>query len=248
MFRASPYKLEMFLECPAKYKFCYIDGLGKKFETPKPYFTMGENVHAALKEFFKLNPKERNYEKLEALLRQIWKNNRKGFKTEEEERKYGKDSLVMLLNFCQKQDLKSKPLFLEEVHEINIGSDLSIMGRIDRIDEEKDKSLHIIDYKTGKEWEKEENLQFIIYPLVVSRKFNKKVNRVSYLYLTNNKLKTIHPKEKDLKKGIERIKHNVANLALFFLFRRNNTSPKRAKTLFPSIYPIPIIPANIVAV
>ncbi len=49
-------------------------------------------------------------------------------------------------------------------------------------------------------------------------------------------------------KGIERIRHIVANLTLFFLFFRNNTSPKRANTLFPKMYPIPIIPAKIVAV
>lgn len=200
----SPYKLSMYLNCPARYKFTYIDGLARKFETPKPYFTLGDNVHWALREIFRLPPEERSDQKLEYLLREAWKKNRKGFKSKDEEKEYGQQALLMLKNFSKQEDLKKEPLKLEEKHKIEIEPDLILQGVIDRIDLEED-GLHIIDYKTGKERNDKEDLQFIIYPLIVSRELEKKVSKISYFYLASSKYLTKTPNEKDLKEGLRKV-------------------------------------------
>ncbi len=202
----SPYKISMFLQCPCKYKFCYIDKLSKKFEKPKPHFTLGENIHATLKEFLRLPPKERTYQKLEVILRKLWQKNRRGFSSLEEEKKYGQEALIMLKNFYQKGEIRREPLVLEEQHKIEIQPGITILGKIDRIDQEKG-GLHIIDYKTGKERdeEKENSLQFLLYPLIITRKMNQIVKKISYFYLTSGKYFTKEVFPEDIEQSVPKI-------------------------------------------
>jgi hypothetical protein len=80
MFEASPFSLNMYRQCPRQYKFQYIDHLGDIYRKARPYFTMGDHVHAALKDFLSVVPvSERDQAKLENLLREKWRRNRKGF-------------------------------------------------------------------------------------------------------------------------------------------------------------------------
>jgi CRISPR-associated protein Cas4 len=209
MFYASPFKLSMFLECPRRYKFQYIDGLAEQFKVPKPHFTMGENVHEALREFFeKTEPGERTKEKLEETLRKIWRKNREGFKDKNEEKKFGLEAIEMLKLFIKKQDIKKKPLELEKMHKIPIDKDIILQGKIDRIDQEGDK-IRIIDYKTGSEPQEQDLLQLIIYSIIVSQKLNKEIDKAAYLYLKSGHEKSIKPSKADLDNGILEIKSIV---------------------------------------
>lgn len=47
--KLSPFGLRIFQECRRQYKFRYINRLAKLYEKPRPWFTLGENVHLALK-------------------------------------------------------------------------------------------------------------------------------------------------------------------------------------------------------
>lgn len=209
MFYASPFKLSMFMECPRRYKFQYIDGLAEQFKVPKPHFTMGENVHEALKDFFKkTEPDKRNQKNLEEILRKIWRKNRKGFKNRDEEKKFGLEALAMLDNFAKTQDIKIKPLELEKMHKLPIDKEIILQGKIDRIDKDGDKII-IIDYKTGSEPQEEDLLQLIIYSIIISKKLNKEINKASYLYLKSGKEKSIKPSKEDLDNGIIEIKSMV---------------------------------------
>ena len=206
MFYVSPFKLSMFLECPRRYKFQYIDGLAEQFKVAKPYFTMGENVHEALREFFeKTEPEKRTKIQLEDTLRKIWSKNREGFKDKDEERKFGLQAIKMLDLFIKKQDIRKKPLELEKMHKLPIDKEVVLQGKVDRIDQDGDK-LQIIDYKSGSEPQEEDLLQLIIYSIIISRKMKKEINKASYLYLKSGKEKSIRPSKKDLEDGILEIK------------------------------------------
>jgi RecB family exonuclease len=196
----------MFLECPRRYKFHYVDSLVEKFKVARPHFTMGENVHVTLKDFFeKLNPEKRTLEKLNDILRKVWRKNRLGFKNREEERKFGLLALRMLNNFCQRDDIKKIPLELEKMYKLPIDKEIILQGKIDRIDADGDK-LQIIDYKTGSEPEEENLLQLIVYSIIASQKLGKEISKASYLYLKSGREKSIKPSEKDLQNGILEIK------------------------------------------
>lgn len=199
MFEASPFKLNMFQQCPRRYKFHYIDGLIDVYGKPRPYFTMGDHVHAALKEFLSIVPvSERTIPKLEDLLRQKWRRNRKGFNDTDDEKRWGEKALNQLHWFAQSQDLSVMPLMVEGYHKAELSTNIILTGRIDRVDQEADGSLHVIDYKTGKMPEEINQTQLYIYALILSKEQNLPVRKASYLFLEAGEFRTLEPSAADL--------------------------------------------------
>ncbi len=199
MFEASPFKLNMFLQCPRQYKFQYVDGLKDIYRKPRPYFTMGDHVHAALKDFLSVVPiSERSPSKLEDLLREKWRRNRKGFNNREDEKTWGERALNQLRWFVRNQDTSVTPLMVEKNHSAQLTKVIILTGRIDRVDEEADGSLHIIDYKTGKMPAEINQIQLHIYALILSKKQDLPLKKASYLYLEAGKFRTIKLTAADL--------------------------------------------------
>jgi putative RecB family exonuclease len=199
MFEASPFSLNMFQQCPRQYKFQYIDHLGDIYRKARPYFTMGDHVHATLKDFLSVVPvSERNPLKLEDLLREKWRRNRKGFSDREDEKRWGEKALNQLRWFAQNVDISVTPFMIENNHRAELTDNILLKGRIDRVDKEADSSLHIIDYKTGKIPAEINQLQLHIYALILSRKQDLPVKRASYLYLEVGKFQSIELTAQDL--------------------------------------------------
>jgi putative RecB family exonuclease len=199
MFEASPFSLNMFQQCPRQYKFQYIDHLGDIYRKARPYFTMGDHVHATLKDFLSIVPvSERNLLKLEDLLREKWRRNRKGFNDKEDEKRWGEKALNQLRWFANNVDTSVTPFMIENNHRAELTTNILLKGRIDRVDKESDGSLHIVDYKTGKMPAQINQLQLHIYALILSKKQDLPVKRASYLYLEIGKFQTIELTAQDL--------------------------------------------------
>ena len=204
MFRASSYRLKMFEQCPRRYKFHYVDDLARTYARPRPYFTMGDHVHAALKDFLSSVPvEERTSSRLEDLLREKWRRYRKGFADLEEERQWGERALAQLRWFAESQDLSVTPLMVEDYHTAELSPTITLVGRIDRVDRERESGLHIIDYKTGRMPEEIDSTQLHIYALILSRAQEVPVARVSYLYLDTGEMHTLCPSQQDLEEAAE---------------------------------------------
>jgi len=199
MFEASPFSLNMFQQCPRQYKFQYIDHLGDIYKKARPYFTMGDHVHAALKDFLSTVPVgERNLLKLEDLLREKWRRNRKGFNDKEDEKKWGEKALKQIRWFMQNQDISVIPFMIETTHRVELTNNILLKGKIDRVDKESDDSLHVVDYKTGKMPAEINKLQLHIYALILSKKQDLTVKKASYLYLEVGKFQTIELTAEDM--------------------------------------------------
>jgi len=182
----------MFQQCPRQYKFQYIDRLGDIYRKPRPYFTMGDHVHATLKDFLSVIPvSERNLSKLEDLLREKWRRNRKGFDSRADEKRWGEKALNQLRWFAQNQDISVTPFIIENNHRAELTGTILLKGRIDRVDKEADGSLHIIDYKTGKMPAEINQIQLHIYALILSKKQDLPPKKASYLYLDAGEFRTI---------------------------------------------------------
>jgi putative RecB family exonuclease len=202
MFEASPFSLNMFEQCPRQYRFQYVERLGDIYRKAKPYFTMGDHVHATLKDFLSVVPvSERNLSKFEDLLREKWRRNRKGFNDKADERKWGEKALTQIRWFIQNQDISVIPFMLEATHRVELTSDILLKGKVDRVDKEADGSLHIVDYKTGKMPAEINRLQLHIYALILSKKQELPVKKASYLYLGPGKFHTIQLTAQDLEKA-----------------------------------------------
>jgi putative RecB family exonuclease len=199
MFEASPFSLNMFQQCPRQYKFQYVDHLGDIYRKARPYFTMGDHIHATLKDFLSVVPvSERNLTRLEDLLREKWRRNRKGFNDRKDEKRWGEKALKQLRWFAQNQDISVIPFMIENNHRVELTDNILLKGRIDRVDKEADGSLHIIDYKTGKMPAEINQLQLHIYALILSKKQDLPPKKASYLYLEAGKLQTIELSAADL--------------------------------------------------
>ncbi len=220
MFTASPFKLSMFVQCPQKYKFAYVDRLAAEFRVPRPYFTMGENVHSALRDFLGYVPiDERTEERLHQLLRSYWKKNRKGFENTEDEKKWGEKALSMLTLFYQKQTWDIKPLLVEQNLEILINPDLSLTGKIDRIDNTSDGSINIIDYKTGKEPNDAQSflmddIQLLAYSYLAQKHLRRNITSAGCLYLQTGNLVNIEPSQEMIELGIKKICRIVSEIIM----------------------------------
>ena len=199
MFEASPFSLNMFQQCPQRYKFYYTPELRDIYKRARPYFTMGDHIHATLKDFLSVIPvSERNLPKLEALLREKWRRNRKGFNNRNDEKKWGEKAVNQLRWFAQNHDIMATPFLVEDYHSVELTSTIKLKGRIDRVDKEADGSLHIIDYKTGKMPAEIDRIQLHIYALILSKKQDLPLKKVSYLYLEAGELRTVELTAADL--------------------------------------------------
>ena len=189
----------MFQQCPRQYKFQYIDHLGSIYRKSRPYFTMGDHVHATLKDFLSVVPaSERNAAKLEDLLREKWRRYRKGFNNREDEKRWGEKALKQLRRFAQNHDISVTPCMVEDYHSAELTDNILLKGKIDRVDKEADGSLHIIDYKTGKIPPEINQIQLHIYALILSRKQGLPLKKASYLYLETCEFRTIELTPADL--------------------------------------------------
>jgi DNA helicase-2/ATP-dependent DNA helicase PcrA len=184
-FKISYSKISDYRTCPLKYKFRYID---KKPRKDRPYLSMGESIHLALKHFLEIDKKDRVLENLHNLLRKNWI--RKGYKDEIEERQYGLEGLEMLSKFFQSYDPNIKTVCTESFFEAKI-EDITLVAKIDRVDEIDDGVYEIIDYKTGRERidpeALNEDLQLTMYYLIFKYSRAIEPKKLTLYYLREGK-------------------------------------------------------------
>ena len=144
----SPTRLKTFLDCPRRYQFQVV----MKLPTlPSPHLDLGNNVHAALRDWLRLKPAQRNWDNLLELYRAAWRGNRKAFenRSRDELREAGEKGKAMLRRFHEETPPDLEPLLTEKTVSADYG-DVVVGGRVDRVDALPDGSLKVVDYKTGK--------------------------------------------------------------------------------------------------
>ena len=205
---ASHFRLSMFSQCRHRYKLHYVDDLAEVYRKPRPYLTMGEHVHAALRALFSLPVEERSEERLIELMRDRWRKNREGFADLAEEKLYGERATAQLRRFAQRENLTAQPLAVEDFHKVEVDEGLALLGKIDRVDRDG-AGLHIIDYKTGAPREPDP-LQLQMYGLIVARKFDPTPIRASYHYLETGEWITQAATEETMDQALEDVRQQVA--------------------------------------
>ena len=148
MITQFPSWLKPYDDCPKKYKFQFIERRPRRETTA---LVMGSNVHDTLRRFFLLDPGGRTLDKLITLLREVWRHNRKVFVETDPavEADLGNDAKTMLTKFFNMYDMNVQPVLLEDFVEAQVGDNLLLKGKVDRVDRIAT-GLQVIDYKTGK--------------------------------------------------------------------------------------------------
>ena len=175
--------LNTYKSCPLKYKFQEID----KIKTPpSKEAVFGTILHSVLKFLHQPRPVPPTIEELLEFYNNSW--NSEVYKDKQEELAVMRQGIKMLEYYYQKNNPKNfRIIDLETFFRIPIGQILSgennlpeeitLSGKIDRIDQLEDGSLEIIDYKTSKNLPSQEivdgDFQLAAYQMGVQNRWPK---------------------------------------------------------------------------
>ncbi len=208
-----------FLKCPRSY---YLKNMyknpktGKKINTVSPALSLGSAVHEVVEGLAEF-PAEKRFENPPELLKRFeetWKKfegKKGGFKTKEDEDNTKARGIAMIERVVNNPGpLTEKIVKLPEGEMLpnfylSEADNIILCGRIDWLQYiPEDNSVHILDFKTGKNEENSDSLQLPIYQLLLDNLQKRKVSGASYWYLDSDDT----PKEVqliDLKESFEKV-------------------------------------------
>jgi ATP-dependent helicase/DNAse subunit B len=190
-----------FIKCPRLYflRNVYKDQkTGHKITVMTPPLALGQAVHEVVESLSILPTEERLKVSLLDKLDTAWEKvsgKWGGFKTKEEETEYKQRAKNMLSSVMENPGpILNKAIKLKSdsglpYYWLSQEDNIILCGKIDWIEylEESD-SIHIIDFKTGKNEEDENSLQLPIYTLLATNLQNRQIEKASYWYLNDNKI------------------------------------------------------------
>lgn len=188
MFRLSPLRVRVFSTCRLRYRYQYIDKLRARL---RPSDAAGIVVHNVLCDFFsKVPQKERSEERLIDMFERRWAALSPRYLRMAEAQELHDRNLDALRRFARREDLRAQPFQVEAYVQVPIAADVTLFGRMDRMDEEPDGTLHIVDYKTGTLPSNVDASQLHLYAIMVERKLERIVSRASFWYLGDDSVWT----------------------------------------------------------
>ncbi len=183
-----------FLKCPRAY---YLHNVyknpktGRKMNVINPPLALGQAVHEILEGLVAYKAEERMKEPLLAKLEKNWpkfSGKKGGFKTKEEEEATKERARAMLARVeAAPGPLASKTIKIKEElphYYLSEADNIILCGKVDWLEylPETD-SVHIIDFKTGKNEENADSLQLPMYRLLVHHSQKRPTSKASYWYL-----------------------------------------------------------------
>ncbi len=189
--KLSASSMETYETCPLQYKFAHEYKLSAG---PNAALTVGAILHECLKQFFVWKKTEGTFpfSKMKQLLDERWRSI--GFEDDYQEKRYRAEALEQLQRFYEK-NLEAEVNVLEQEKEFEFGlGELTLIGRIDQMNEEESGRVELLDYKTGRPREQkdaEKSLQLSVYALACREYFGRPTALLSFYNLaTGEKVST----------------------------------------------------------
>lgn len=186
-----------FLRCPRLYflRSVYKNERGKRINLITPPLSLGQAVHGTLEGLSKYRAEERFLKPLEISFEEEWKKvsgKQGGFKSVEEEaeaKERGKNMIARVIK--NPGPLLNKTVKIKEGKNgmapnfyLSEEENIILNGKIDWLEYiPEDDSIRLIDFKTGRNEEKEGSLQLPIYLLLLNNLQKRKVSGAAYWYL-----------------------------------------------------------------
>lgn len=189
-----------FLKCPRLYYLhnMYKDpATGRKMSIVTPHMSLGIAVHEVLEGLGDYPAEERMKRDLRATFEAEWEKvtgTRGGFLTPEQEEEFkmrGKEMINNVIKdprFLVNKRIKLPKEKMNPNYYLSEDDNIILNGQVDWIEYLPDDTLHIIDFKTGKNEENNGSLQLPIYLLLCNALQKRKVSKASYWYLESDKM------------------------------------------------------------
>ncbi len=176
--------ISLYRSCPQKWKFRYVDKVPEK---PKSFFSFGKSVHTGL-EFLFENVKGPlpTLEEVLAHYKEKWIS--EGYETAPQEKWFFQEGERILKGFYAKNQASPASIFEIEYKFNVLIEGVPVTGYIDRIDTTPKGALALIDYKTGKAFDKarvRSDSQLTMYQIAVQEVFQKPVESVTLYHLNS---------------------------------------------------------------
>lgn len=211
MLKLSPLRLRVFRRCKLRYKYQYVDRLPAR---PSPQDVVGALVHATLHDFFAHVPvHDRDVERLITILNEKWQTLVFRLGSPGEREAWRQRGEAQMSRFSHQHDLSIQPLALEAYYQVPVSDQVTLVGRVDRLDEEPDGGLHLIDYKTAARPPEVDVEQLRFYAIMLERKLLRPLRRASYFYLEDGDVWTIHPTREELDESLGQALRTVEDMA-----------------------------------
>lgn len=213
--------LKDFLKCPKSYylKNIYRDlKTGNRIQIASPFLSLGSTVHDSVKWYLDMQGQISKNQLIQKF-RDFWpkySGKRGGFSSRDEEAAFGKRGLSMLDNFFKNARVLESKRHNVDFPKLPLFENVLLMGNFDFVGEKMDGSLHVVDFKTGANDQKD-SLQLYIYAILAEANIGKVVSAASFWYLDREdnpreivldplqpKLEWIKDKAKELKKAIDK--------------------------------------------
>ena len=217
-------QLETYAVCPLQYKYQYILRIPTSRNAAASF---GDTIHKTLQAFYAeyLTSRTLKFERLIELYNELWIP--LGYVSKAHEERMKKEGKVMLTQFFKTYHTQRLPIIdIEKTFKVKIEKDLTIRGKIDRVDKKDKDGIEIIDYKTGKIPNKEEitnSMQLSIYALAAmdKRMYRKKIENITltFYYLQSMEKISFKSSLEEIKKTKEKIGKTASEI------RESNFNP-----------------------
>lgn len=185
----SPSSLGDLEKCPQLYYYrnVYRSPRGFKIQITNPSLALGQVVHDIISQFVTIEPPLRTEPELKRITELLWANihgDKGGFASEEEESEYKSRAEIMLGRFWANEHFHTATgAKIPNFPKVDLGPDLILTGKLDWIEKTDSGGYLIIDFKTGKNREKDDSLQLPIYALLANDIFKTTDLTAQYWYL-----------------------------------------------------------------
>jgi putative RecB family exonuclease len=169
----SPTSLSAYLSCAVKYRYLYIDKIGRFYLRARPGYSFGSTLHQVLQTFHEEGAAQ-SREELTAQVEQKWIS--AGYQSSEQEQEFRAAGREIVQAYhaaaIERASLQVETVATEKPIRTDMGR-FVLAGRVDRIDRHTDGALEVIDYKSGRlttsPEEVAESLAMSIYQLILRR-------------------------------------------------------------------------------
>jgi RecB family exonuclease len=185
----SPSSLADIEKCPQLYyyKQVYRSPRGYKIQITNPALAVGKMVHDALDRFLHLDASTRDVNALERCLQEVWEiagGIKGGFTSTTEEEDCRSRARAMIERFWANDHFHTcVGAKIPDFPKVDLGNDIILTGKLDWVEQDSEGNCEIIDFKTGKNKEKEDSLQLPVYAVLVQSIFKPRHITAKYWYL-----------------------------------------------------------------